>query len=126
MRAYSQDLRERVSKALDASKQSQRAIAERFGVSKSFVERLSRRRRETGSCAALPHAGGRKRSLAPYAAWLQAQVDDQPDVSLEELRDGVSQTHAVQVSASMLCRELQRLHLPRKKRSTTANGTRRA
>ena len=125
MKAYSQDLRERVAAALAAGHLSQRAIAERFGVSKRFVERLSGRLRETGSCAALPHAGGRTRTLAPYATWLQAEVAQQPDATLEELCDRVQQTHWVQVNFSMMCRELQLLDLPRKKsRSTTASGRR--
>ena len=115
MKAYSQDLRERVAGALAASKLSQRAIAERLGVSQRFVERLSARLRNTGNCAALPHAGGRSRTLAPYATWLRAEVDRQPDVTLEELCDRVQQAHEVQVNASMMCRELQLLDLPRKK-----------
>ncbi len=115
MQAYSQDLRERVADALTAGELSQRAIAERFGVSKPFVERLSRRLRETGSCAALPHAGGRARTLAPYATWLQAEIARQPDVTLEELCDRVQQAHRAQVNTSMMCRELQILDLPRKK-----------
>ena len=115
MRAYSQDLRERVANALAAGELSQRAIAERLGVSRRFVERLSARVRDTGSCAARPHAGGRSRTLAPYAAWLRAEVARQPDVTLDELCERVQQTHGVAVSASMMCRELQLLDLPRKK-----------
>jgi transposase len=115
MKAHSLDLRERIAKALLAGGLSQRAVAERFEVSKRSVERLSSRLRETGSCAALPHAGGRTRTLAPYAAWLQAEVARQPDVTLEELCDRVRQAHGLQVNASMMCRELQLLDLPRKK-----------
>jgi transposase len=115
MKAYSQDLRERIADALAAGEVSQRAIAERFGVSKRFVERLSSRLHQTGSCAALPHAGGRARTLAPLETWLRAEVARQPDVSLEELCDRVQHAHGLQVNASMMCRELQRLDLPRKK-----------
>ena len=125
MKAYSQDLRERVADALAAGNLSQRTIAERFGVSQRFVERLSARLRDTGSCAALPQAGGRARTLAPYATWLRAEVARQPDVTLEELCERAQQTHRLQVNPSMMCRELQLLDLPRKKsRSTTANGRR--
>ena len=125
MQAYSSDLRERIAKALAAGDRSQRAIAERFGVSKRFVERLNGRLRETGSCAALPHAGGPARTLAPVEAWLRAEVARQPDVSLEELCARVQQAHGLQANASMMCRELQLLDLPRKKsRSTTASGRR--
>jgi transposase len=125
MKAYSQDLRERIADALAAGEASQRAVAERFGVSKRFVERLSSRLHETGSCAALPHAGGRARTLAPLETWLRAEVARQADVSLEELCDRVQHAHGLQVNASRMCRELQLLDLPRKKsRSTTASGKR--
>jgi transposase len=125
MKAYSQDLRDRVADALEVGELSQRAIAQRFGVSRPFVERLSARLRETGSCAALPHAGGRTRTLAPYATWLRAEVARQPDVTLDELCERVQHAHGVQVNRSMMCRELQRLDLPRKKsRSMTASGRR--
>ena len=125
MKAYSEDLRERVSVALNSGEQAQSAIAERFGVSPSFVERLSRRLRQTRSWAALPHGGGKARTLQPYGAWLRAQIAEQSDVTLEELCERVHQTHGVPASPSMMCRELQRLHLPRKKsRSTTASGRR--
>ena len=125
MKAYSQDLRERIADALAAGDGSHRAVAERFGVSKRFVERLSSRLRETGNCAAWPHAGGRARTLAPVGTWLRSEVARQPDVTLEELCDRVQQTHGLQVNASMMCRELQLLDLPRKKsRSTTASGRR--
>lgn len=115
MKAYSQDLRDRVADALAAGELSQRAIAMRFGVSRPFVERLRARLRDTGNCAALPHAGGRPRTLAPYATWLRAAVARQPDVTLDELCERVQQAHGVQVNRSMMCRELQRLDLPRKK-----------
>jgi len=52
-------LRERIIAALEANEQTQPEIAERFGVSVSTVEKLWKRWRSTGLCAALPHAGGR-------------------------------------------------------------------
>jgi transposase len=65
MRAYSQDLRERILRAVQDREESQGMIAQRFAVSRSFVERLWQRWRRTRSAAALPHAGGRSRSLRP-------------------------------------------------------------
>src|SRR5574341_1476175 len=111
MKAYSQDLRERVAAALAAGEHSQRAIAERFSVSQRFVERLSGRLQATGSGAALPHAGGRARTLAPLETWLRAEVARQSDVTLEELCERVQQTHGLQANTSMMCRELQLLDL---------------
>jgi transposase len=46
---------------------SQRAIAELFGVSVSFVEQLVRRYRTVGDIAPKPHAGGQRPRLDPKA-----------------------------------------------------------
>ena len=53
MDAYSMDLRERVAAAVDGGT-ARRAAARTFRVSPSFVTKLLRRRRETGSLAARP------------------------------------------------------------------------
>jgi transposase len=52
-------------------------------------------------------------------------VTRQRDATLRELCARVQQAGGVASNPSMMCRELQRLDLPRKKsRSTIANGTR--
>ena len=125
MRPYSQDLRERIIAALEANEQTQPEIAERFGVSVSTVEKLWKRWRSTGLCAALPHAGGRRRVLQDVAERIRAEVMRQRDATLSELCERVEQAGGVASSPSMMCRELHRLDLPRKKsRSTIANGIR--
>jgi transposase len=124
MRPYSQDLREKIIRALEADR-TQEEVADRFTVSLSFVEQLWRRWRETGSCAALPHAGGRRRALREHEAALRAEVAAQPDVTLAELCERLNSAGAPAVSVATMCAELQRLDLPRKKsRSTTASATR--
>lgn len=125
MRPYSQDLREKIIRALEAG-ETQEEVADRFSVSLSFVEKLWRRWRTSGSCAALPHAGGRRRSLREHEAALREEVASQPDVTLSELCERMSAAGAPAVSLATMCIELQRLDLPRKKsRSTTASETRR-
>jgi len=57
MKAYSMDLRERVLRAWQQKQGSQRAIAERFGVSRSWLEALLRRHHKTSSIAPLPQGG---------------------------------------------------------------------
>jgi transposase len=127
MRPYSQDLRERIIRALEAQDETQQEIAERFNVSLSFVEKLWRRWQETGSGAALPHAGGRTNSLRKYEAMLRAEVGKQPDVTLQEVAERVSAAGGPSLSLASFCLELQRLGLPRKKsRSTPVSATRRA
>ncbi len=125
MRPYSQDLRERLIRALEEQEETQDEVASRFAVSGSFVAKLWRRWRETGRCAALPHAGGRQRSLYKHEAVLRQAVSQQPDVTLAELRERVVAAGAPAVSLATLCVELQRLALRRKKsRSTQASVTR--
>jgi transposase len=123
MRPYSQDLRERIVQALQAQEDSQTEIAQRFAVSCSFVEKLWRRWRMTGRCAALPHAGGRQRSLQAAEAVLRRAVAQQPDRMLAELCERVVQAGGARVSAKTMCLELQRLRLPRKK-SPSMRGNR--
>ena len=125
MNPYSQDLRERIIAALEAGQDSQSEIAENFGVSLSFVEKLWQRWRQTGSCAALAKAGGQLRALREDEALIRAEVAKQPDVSLTELCQRLAQVGGTKASPSMMCRELQRLNLPRKKsRFTTPSATR--
>ena len=124
MKAYSQDLRERIIRALGAGRETQPEIAARFSVSLSFVEKLWPRWRTSGSCAAHPHAGGRRRSLQASEALIRREVATQPDVTLSELCERVAAQGAPAVSPRTMCLELRRLTLPRKKsRSATASGT---
>jgi transposase len=124
MRPYSQDLRQRIVEALEADEQTQPEIANRFRVSLSFIEKLWHRWRETGSCAALPHAGGRKRALADDQASIRAEIARQPDISLTELCQRLAQAGGATASPSMMCREIKRLKLPRKKSRSTIQSVR--
>ena len=124
MRPYSQDLRERVIAALKAG-ETQAAVAARFSVHKSTVEKWWYRQRDTGSCAALPHASGPQRALHACDDFIRAEVQRHPDATLDELCARVQEDRGVSASPSMMCRELQHLDLPRKKsRSTTASARR--
>lgn len=127
MKPYSQDLRDRIMQALQAGDASQPVIAARFCVSLSFVEKLWQRFRRSGSSAAKPHAGGRRRALTDHSALLRREVEHQPDATLEELRERIVAAQGPQVSPATICRELQRLKLPVKKsRSTRQSVTRSA
>ncbi len=124
--AYSNDLRERVIKAVEAGGQSLNEIAKTFQIGTTTVDNWMRRRRETGTTTALPWAGGKKRALAACEATIRAAVRAQPDISLAELCAQVAQKTQVVASPSMMSRELALLQLPLKKRvSTPANATRR-
>jgi transposase len=129
MKPYSPDLRDRIIQALQAGEATQPAIAERFCVSLSFVEKLWRRFRRSGSGAAKPHAGGKRRALTDHTDRLRREVAQQPDATLEQLRERLAAAQGPRVSTATICRALQRLHLPVKKRrftrrSATRSGSR--
>jgi transposase len=126
MWAYSLDLRRRVVQAYDERLETRSEIAERFGVSLSFITKLLRRRRETGSVAAKRHTGGRPGSLDEQGLeTLRVLVRQQPDATLEELQERLWQQGCGSPSRSAVGRYVQALHLPRKKsRSRPANEIR--
>lgn len=118
--AYSTDLREKIVRAYDDGLGSQRAIAELFGVSRSFVEKLLHRRRTTGDIAALPHGGGRTALCQQKEHDLVHRlIEKQPDATLDELCEAVERKRKLRVSRPTMSRLLQRLDLSRKKSRST-------
>ena len=127
MKAYSTDLRERVVASVESGACNIPEAARRYEVSEPSIERWLARKRTTGTCAPLPHAGGVPRKLADAGAASRRAVKAQPDATLQELCERVEKETQIKSDQSMMCRELARLKLPRKKsRSMPASGTRRA
>jgi transposase len=123
--AYSTDLREKIVRAYDEGLGSQRRIAELFGVSCSFVEKLLHRRRAIGEITALPHGGGRTALCqAKEQELVRRLIEKQPDATLDELCEVVERKRRVRVSRPTMSRVLRRLDLARKKsRSTPVRET---
>ena len=123
--AYSTDLREKIVRAYDEGLGSQRDIAELFGVSRSFVEKLLHRRRTTGQITALPHGGGRTALCqAKEQELVRRLIEKEPDATLDELCEVVEHKRNVRVSRPTMSRVLRRLDLSRKKsRSTPVSET---
>jgi len=111
------DLRMRALAAYDRGEQSMKEVAVTFGVGVASLNRWLRRRRETGSAAALPHAGGPK-------AWvrgerlevLRAVVESGPDATLPELAELFASRSGLRVSKATIVRALRALGYTRKKR----------
>ena len=119
MKPYSEDLRERVVAACAEDGRSVGEVAAQFRVSTSFVHKLRRRRRTTGSLAALPHRGGPAPLLdAAARAELAASVARQPDATLDELRGQLAAGGAPAVGRTTVWQALQTLDLRRKKRAS--------
>lgn len=117
---YSVDLRHKILLALEEGGKSQREIAELFHVSESFIESLLRRVRTTGRVDPKPHAGGPPPRIDESARQrLRAWLAEQPDLTLEEVAERLQRECGIHVCVSLVCRVLQTLGLPRKKRHST-------
>lgn len=113
MRPYSQDLRERILATVARGENSLREIAERFLVDVSTIVRLLKRYRQTGSVDPSPHAGGPRLVLDDDALKrLQELVREQPDATLDELRDRLG----VDCGRTTVARALKKLRITRKKK----------
>jgi transposase len=106
MKPYPHDLREQVVRACDEGRGTRQQIAESFGVSTAWIRRLLQRRRETGSFAARPHAGGPPPKMTPQRRdRLAVLVSEQPNATLAELRAKLG----APVHLSTIARARQRL-----------------
>ncbi len=122
--AFSQDIRERVIRAREDQGSARQDVAEDLQVSVWYVDSVMKRRRTTGETTAKARSGGRQRVLAAHQEWIRAEVERQPDVTLDELCERLNRDRQVKSEASMMCRELARMRLVRKKsRFTTINAT---
>jgi transposase len=126
MKPYSFDLRQRVVTAVEDGDATIAEVAAMFRVGKTFVKKMLRLRRESGNVAPQPHGGGAPAALTPQQLRvLRQQVAKEPGATLAELRRFLHETEGVAVSEATVCRALQRLCLPRKKRvSPAASATR--
>jgi transposase len=112
MKAYSIDLRERVVAACDAGDATREQIAARFSVSVTWIRKLVRQRRQTGSIATKSRGGGRGRAFDAEAdRRLRDAVRADDDATLRELADAAG----VACCASAVHRALKRLGITRKK-----------
>jgi len=120
MKAYSLDFRCLVINAYESGEGTIEEVAERFGVSTAFVKKMLRRHR-AGESLVPRHGGGAQAKLdAAAREELRAAVARHPDATLGELQTRLRRAYQVAVSASTVCRELQRLAVPRKKKSFVA------
>src|SRR6476620_4092672 len=114
--AYSMDLRTRVLNDADAGLTS-KELADRYHVSRAWVDALKQRRRETGAFAPRKPTKFRGRALAAADLdRLSAFIAAQPDATLAEIREWL-QTSA---GLTTIWRACHHLDLTFKK-----NGTRR-
>jgi transposase len=124
MTPYPQELRVRVVAAVEQGEHSIPEVARLCNVGVTFVKKMLRWHRK-GEDLTPRHGGGTTPALqAEEHALLRAHLQEQPDASLAELQAVLWEKQAVAVSQATVCRALQALHLPRKKRVfSPRNGT---
>ena len=81
MKSSSIDLRSNILEAYQTQEGSQRQLAKRFKVSLSFMEKLFKQYRETGSITPLKE--GFLPKLAPYSEIVQKLLEPKNDATLE-------------------------------------------
>ncbi len=115
--ALSTDLRQRVVEAWEAKEGSQEAIAERFQVSPSSVERWIRLKRETGSVQPRPRPGSQhsRKLFAEHRQALEDWLSERPDLTLPELAQRLKDQFGVSIDPSQISRTLGQMGWTRKK-----------
>jgi transposase len=118
MRAFSNDLRERIVAAVERGQHTLRQLADLFMVDVSVIVRLRQRQRQTGSIEPKPHGGGRQPKLDEVAQTrLLELVRQHPDATLAELR----QQLGVVCGLTTIHRALKRHGITRKKKTSHAD-----
>jgi transposase len=125
---YSDDLRRRILEAYEQGEGPQRQLAQRFRVSLGYVEKIRGQQLRTGEKERIPHRPGRKAKFTEgirerLGGWLKQQ----PDLTLVELQEKLSQEKQLRVSVPSLWAVLRKMGLRLKKsRSTPKSETRKS
>ena len=113
MQSYSQDLRERVLRALDRGERPTE-IALRFEVSRVWVYQVRDRLRQTGERSSYPIGGHRRSRLAGLEPVLRAWIEAAPDLTLAEMKQRLS-GRGVAIKLGALWHQLNNWNLSFKK-----------
>ncbi len=114
MRAYSEDLRERVIRAVEAGR-PRAEVAARFEVSVPTIERWVRLKRETGGLTRRPVPGPVAVKTEALVAALPERLVEHADATLAEQCSWWREASGVAVSTATMSRALTRLGCTRKK-----------
>ena len=113
MHVYSQDLRDRVLRAV-ARGEHPAAIARRFEVSRVWVYQVHHRFRDHGERGSHPVGGYRRSCVAAWERTLRAWIQAEPDLTLAQLCERLA-AQGVQIKAPALWHQLDKWGLSYKK-----------
>ncbi|WP_236600803.1 hypothetical protein [Ktedonobacter sp. SOSP1-85] len=114
MKAYSQDFRERVLRAVDLGR-PRAEIVQLFGISLATLKRYSKQQREKGHVRPRAIPGRLPKKQAQLEAGLTPQLQEHNDATLEHHCAMWEQTHGERVSRWTMSRAIKRLGWTRKK-----------
>ena len=114
MRAYSQDLRERVLRALERGERPAQ-IARRFEVSRVWVYQVRDRWRRDGSRSSLRIGGHRRSCLAGMETQIRAWIEAKVDLTLAEICQRLATEAGIQIKPPALWHQLNKWNLTFKK-----------
>jgi transposase len=106
-KAYSQDLRTRVIKAVTEDGMSRRAAAERFGVSDSSAIKWLQGYEREGRLHPIGTGGHRPSKTKPERDWLLSVIKAEPDLTLAALSVRFLSERGVKADTGMLSRFFQ-------------------
>ena len=113
MDAYSQDLRDRVLRALERGDRPT-AIANRFEVSRVWVYQVRNRLKQTGQRSSLQIGGHRRSRLVGMEPTLRAWLKEAGDLTLAELCARLAE-HGIPIKVPALWHQLDKWQLTFKK-----------
>lgn len=116
MKPYAIEFREKIVKAYEQGNTSIRKVATRFDVSKAFVQKVLKQKQTTGHVRPNKQGGSLKSVLNSRTVELIEMVEKYPDLTLLEYCEYWLCRYKEAVSPSMMCRELNKQNLTRKKR----------
>jgi transposase len=107
MEAYSQDLRDRVLRALERGERPV-DIARRLEVSRIWVYQVKGRFKTSGERCSRPIGGHRVSRLAPVEQEVRAWIKKQPDLTLAELGERLRQEKDIRLKIPALWHQLNK------------------
>lgn len=114
MRAYSQDLRDRVLNALERGERPT-DIAVRFEVSRGWVHEIRKQLRVDGRRTSLQIGGHRKSLVEPLQAVLREWIAERPDLTLAEMCERLAKEQGISIKVPALWHQLDKWGLSYKK-----------
>ena len=115
MKAYSEDLREKIVEAVEQRGMNQSEAAALFSISLSSVKRYLRKSRR-GRSLSPGKAPGKRRAIDGRARrLLEEDIRERPFLTLQDRCEYLRAVASVEVSRSTMCRAIKRMNSTRKK-----------